>query len=200
MDQVISYKELEEELKSHDFKLVTYSNDELKIKGIASITPFMIAIMSVIGICLVLFGMISIFAIAKPEYVAGVLLSLAGVVLMILPFYNYFSKSYFEINFRRPDKSLIIKNLNPLPFKKIVKFEDITALHLKKNTLNSYVNDTSKSSFIYNYSISVKLKDNTHNSLIQFSKRDEKIEIFSNHFTDMLAQLTGVVKEFEPAN
>jgi hypothetical protein len=200
MAQVISFKDLEEELKSHDLKLITFSDDELKIKGLASVTPFMIFIMTVIGICLVLFGIVSIFVVEKPEYVAGVLLSMAGVVLIILPYYNYYSKSYFEISFRKPEKVLIIKSLNPIPDKKIVNFDEIIAVHLKKHTMNSYVNDKSKSSFIYNYLISIKLKNNTQNSLFQFSKRDEKIEVFSNNFADILARLTGVAKEFEPVS
>ncbi len=200
MDQSISFNDLQEELKSHDFKLVTFNNDELRIKGISGISPFVIVVMSFLGICLVSFGLVSLFVIQKPEYVAGTLLVLAGIVLVILPFYNYYSRSYFEVKFRKPDKSVLIKHFDPLPNKQLLKFDDIASFHLLKNTLNAYVDDTSKGSYIYSYSISMKLKNNDKMGIIQFSKRDQKIESFSVNFADILVNITGIPKEFEVAS
>ena len=200
MTSKISFQELEEELKSHDFSLITFNDNEIKIKGVSSITRFMIIVMAFIGLCLLAFGYISVFLIAKPEIVAGILLSGAGMVLIILPIYNYYSKSYYEFDFNKTDKAVIVKSLNPFPSKVSIPFDEIDSLHLKKNTLNSYVNDKSKGSYIYNYSISLKLKNNIQKGIIQFSKRDEKIEMFSINFTDLLVDLTGKQREFEVAN
>ena len=88
MTEKISFEELEKELKAHDFSLVTFNDDEIKIKGISGVTRFMIIIMAFIGLCLVAFGYISMFVLQKPEYVAGILLSAAGLVLILLPLYN----------------------------------------------------------------------------------------------------------------
>ena len=195
----VTFADLEDELKSHDFKLITFNENEIKIKGISGMTVFMIIMMSFIGCCLMAFGFISVFAIAKPEYVAGVLLTVAGLVLIFLPFYNYYSKSYFEIDFNKPDQSVVIKSLDPVPSKQVIRFNEIESLHLKKNTLNSYVDNTTKGSYIYSYSLSLKLKNNMHKPVIHFSKRDERIEKFSINFTDLLVNLTGIQKEFEVA-
>ena len=199
MTEKISFEELEKELKAHDFSLVAFNDDEIRIKGISNVTRFMIIMMSFIGLCLVSFGYISIFVLQKPEYVAGVLLSAAGLVLIMLPLYNYYSKSYYEFDFNKNQKAVVIKNLNPLPSTMVIPFDDIESLHLKKNTLNSYVDNRSTGSYIYNYAISLKLKNQEHRGLIQFSKRDERIEMFSINFTDLLVDLTGKQKEFEVA-
>jgi hypothetical protein len=199
MTEKISFDELEKELKAHDFSLVTFNDNEIKIKGISGVTRFMIIIMSFIGLCLVAFGYVSIFVIEKPEYVAGALLTAAGIVLILLPLYNYYSKSYYEFKFNKLDKSVIIKNLNPLPSTLVIPFDDIESIHLKKNTLNSYVDNRSTGSFIYNYSISLKLNNKENKGIIRFSKRDERIEMFSINFTDILVDLTGKQREFEVA-
>ncbi len=200
MTEKISFEELEEELKSHDFSLVTFNDNEIKIKGISGVTRLMIFVMSLIGICLIGFGYVSVFLMQKPEFVAGALLSGAGLVLIILPIYNHYSRSYYEFSFNKPENSVIIKSLNPLPSKMVIPFDQIESLHLKKNTLNSYVDDKTKGSYIYNYTISLKLKNNENKGIIHFSKRDEKIEMFSINFTDLLVELTGKNKEFEVVN
>ncbi|HLF35664.1 MAG TPA: hypothetical protein VI583_15580 [Cyclobacteriaceae bacterium] len=197
MDQVLSKKELSEELKSHDFKLITYTSDEIRIKGISGISPFVIIVMSFLGLCLIVFGIISIFVIQNPEYIAGTLLILAGIALVFLPYYNYYSKSYFELNFSRNDKCIMIKKFNPFPQRQIIKFDEISSLKLLKNTLSTYVDDTTKGSYIYSFAVSLNLKNQDNLSLIQFSKRDEKIESFSVRFTDILTSITGIPKEFE---
>lgn len=200
MDQVLTFENLQEELKSHDFRLITFDNDELRIKGVSGMSTFIIIVMSFLGICLAIFGIVSIFIIQKPEYVAGILLILAGIVLVILPFYNYYSKIYFEIKFRKPDKSVLIKHFNPLPNKKVLQFDEIESFHLLKNTLNAYVDDQSKGSFIYSYDISLKLKNKDKMEIIRFSKRDKKIETFSISFTDILVNITGIPTEYEIAS
>ncbi len=199
MAEKISFEELETELKSHDFSLLSFNDNEIKIKGISGVTRFMIIVMSIIGACLIIFGYVSVFMMAKPEYVAGVLLSAAGIILILLPIYNYYSKSYYEFDFNKDGKAVIIKSLNPLPSKMVIPFDDIESVHLKKNTLNSYVDSKSKSSFIYNYAISLKLKNKEQKDIIQFSKRDERIEMFSINFTDILVNITGKEREFEIA-
>lgn len=200
MTEKISFEELEKELKAHDFSLVAFNDNEIKIKGISTVTRFMIIMMTFIGFCLVTFGYISIFVLQKPEYVAGVLLSAAGLVLILLPLYNYYSKSYYEFDFNKKENAVIIKNLNPFPSTLVIPFDDIESLHLKKNTLNSYVDNRSTGSYIYNYAISLKLKNQEHKGLIQFSKRDERIEMFSINFTDILVDLSGKQREFEVAS
>jgi hypothetical protein len=197
MDQVLSISELSEELKSHDFKLITYTSDEIRIKGISGISPFVIIVMSFLGLCLIIFGAVSIFVIQNPEYIAGTLLLLAGIALVFLPYYNYYSKSYFELDFNKKNKCIMIKKSNPFPQRQIIRFDEIESLKLHKNTLSTYVDDTTKGSYIYSFAVSLNLKNQNNLNLIRFSKREEKIESFAVRFTDILTSITGIPKEFE---
>ena len=191
----MSFEQLEKEFRSQDFSLIAFNESEIRIKKLSKITVFAIIIMSLVGIILFVFSYLSIFALSNPEYFAGFVLFIVGVVVVLLPIYNLFSKRFFEINFNKSSRSVTIKKLDPFPVKSLISFGDIHTFQLKKTALNSYVNNKTKSSYVYVYGLSFVLNNNDRKEFINFSKRDEVIEDFSINLTNHLIEFTGLNRE-----
>jgi hypothetical protein len=200
MSYNISIESLENELKTMDYSILAYDDNELKIKRISRVSIFIIFMMSLVGIVLMFLSYVSIFVIANPEYFAGVILLISGLIIVLLPVYNYYSKKYFEIDLNKTKKYIGIKSLDPLPVSTKIPFDEIESLHIKKTKLNSSVSYQTKGSYVFIYTISLNLINKSQKELIRFSKRDEKVESFSIDFTNLLIELTGKNRLIEAVN
>lgn len=197
MNYKISFEELEKELKTLDYSLITYTDSDIKIKKISTITIFIIILMSFVGISFMVMSYVSIFVLSSPEFIAGAVLAVVGIAIVLFPVYKYYSHKYFEIDFNGEAKLISIKYFDPLPVKHEISFDDIDSVQLKKMRLNSDVNAQTKSSYVYVYTISLMLKNKIRKELIKYTKRDERYEQFSLNFTNLLIDITGKSKNLE---
>lgn len=178
---------LKEELKNQEYDLKRINDKEILIRGVPTITTFMFFVLILVGTALLIVGILS-FSLEEPELISGILFTLVGLFLIALPIYNYYSKRGFGIYINAAIGEIVIKTISILPSSQVIKFDDINRLILRESVTNAFVDDTSKSSTIKNYSVLLDL-NHSKPALIRFIRKDDKTEEFVDYFFNQLGEL-----------
>ncbi len=181
-----TFNRMSKDLRAQEYDLKKLSENEIHIKGIPTISSFMFFVLILIGTVLLVIGILSV-TLKEPEWISGSLFMAAGLFLIFLPFQNYYSKKGLDIKIDKGKKQVEIRSFSIFRSKEVIGFDEIQNIILKKVKTNTFVDDTSESSIIQNYTVQLDLKNREDEILISFYRKDDESEVFTNYFTDYLA-------------
>jgi hypothetical protein len=181
-------------LHNQNYHLAQVDDNGICIKGIAKINTFVMVLLSVCGAVLVILGFVSLI-MEQPEILGGIVFLLIGILLILIPFYNYYSKKNFRIFLDKTAKKIELSPANILAKKRNYSFGDVSKLYLKQKKVNTFVDNTTPSSYVTYFSIGLQMSDGNDPALLHFSCQTQDIEDIINQFSNKISSFLEVEKE-----
>ena len=181
-------------LHNQNYHLEQVDDEGICIKGVAKINTFVTVLLSVCGAILFILGIVSL-TMEKPEILGGVIFLLIGLLLILIPFYNYYSKKNFRIFLDKTAKKIEFSPANILAKKRKYSFGDVSKLYLKQKKVNTFVDNTTPSSYANYYSIGLHLSDGNDPALLHLSCQTQDIENIINQFSNKISSFLEVETE-----
>ena len=189
-----SFDKFQALLHNQNYHLDHIDEERISITGIAKINMVVTILLISLGVIIIILGIVSI-TLEQPEILAGLVFFLVGILLIIFPYYNYYSRKRFRVDLDKSHKTIEFSPATFLRNKQNYSFDEVLNLYLKQKKVNVFVDDTSKSSYANYYSMGLNLSNGNDPALLHFSCQTEELECLVSEFSEVISQFIGVKKE-----
>lgn len=189
-----SFDKFQALLHNQNYHLDHIDEERISITGIAKINMVVTILLISLGAIIIIFGIVS-FTLDQPEILAGLVFFLVGILLIIFPYYNYYSRKRFRIDLDKSQKTIEFSPATFLRNKQKYSFDEVLNLYLKQKKVNVFVDDTSKSSYANYYSMGLNLSNGKDPALLHFSCQTEELECLVSEFSEVISHFIGVKKK-----
>jgi len=194
-----SFEHISDNLRKQEYDLKRLDDHQIVITGIPTMTRFMAGILISVGIVLAIIGIVS-FSMEEPEILSGTIFVLVGLALSVFPFYNFYSRKSFKIVVNKERREVYIRDNIFFSRPLHISFQEINTIIFKETDVNTFVDDKSKKSTVRNFTIELKLNNNTNPTLIRFRDINTGSREFSDHFTSYISNYIDKNIEFKLAS
>jgi len=178
-------------LHNQNYHCDLVDEDKIYIRGIARMNTLVAVILSVCGATLIMLGIAS-FTLENPEILGGIAFILVGLFLILIPYYNFYSKKNFMFKLEKSKKRIELRTAGLFEKKKKFAFSEVSKVYLKQKKVNTFVDNTSPSSYATYYSIGLKLTNGKKPTLLHFPSHSSDLENMINQITDRLSSYLDV--------
>lgn len=177
-------------LKSQELSLQFINEDEIQIIGKPKMQLFGKLLLTILGAAIVSFSMIFTQGSDTRSIIIMMVGSLIGLSLIVIPYYNFYSKKQFSVWISRIQRKIIITNLRK---QESIPFTDVSDLVVKSFKMDDYVSDETADSNSFCSKFYLTLNNNKEITLFTFSSRDKKSLIsFSEAYGNFLSEFMSI--------